>query len=219
MCFSVAFCTVFQAFLTSFLIDSGYKAPIQNMDELLASGMKLAYPREFRPLIQNGDETEVINVLKNLVDCPSFEVCVKWALFHKNISIMLSDVNAELCYATRTCFGENSERLMCKLDDGVFFQYGLTMSMFHGHPLMRRFNEIIDRVVEAGIYKYLISRVTNLLKTFTLRISLVHPFDGYYSFNLYHLQPAFYLLLMGWCLSALCFMVELLYNRVFSGRK
>ena len=38
VCFSVSFSTVFQAFLTSFLIDSGYKTPIQSMDELFTSG-------------------------------------------------------------------------------------------------------------------------------------------------------------------------------------
>jgi hypothetical protein len=43
VCFSVAFITVFQAFLTTFLTDAGYKTPIQNMDELLDSGIKLAY--------------------------------------------------------------------------------------------------------------------------------------------------------------------------------
>jgi hypothetical protein len=45
VCFSLAFSTVFQAFLTTFLIDSGYKTPIQNIDELCASGIKLAYPQ------------------------------------------------------------------------------------------------------------------------------------------------------------------------------
>jgi hypothetical protein len=39
VCFCIAFSTVFQAFLTTFLIDSGYETPIQNMDELLDSGM------------------------------------------------------------------------------------------------------------------------------------------------------------------------------------
>jgi len=34
VCFSVAFSTVFQAFLTKFLIDSGYKKPIQSKEEL-----------------------------------------------------------------------------------------------------------------------------------------------------------------------------------------
>ena len=41
VCFSLAFNTVFQAFLTTFLIDSGYKTPIQSMDELFASGIKM----------------------------------------------------------------------------------------------------------------------------------------------------------------------------------
>jgi hypothetical protein len=47
-------------------------------------------------------------------------------------------------------------------------------------------------------------------------IGTVHPLGGYYSFNLYHMQPAFYLVLMGWCLSAFSFMIEVLYKRVLS---
>jgi len=43
VCFFLAFSTVFQAFLTTFIIEPGNKPPIRNMDELLASGMKLAY--------------------------------------------------------------------------------------------------------------------------------------------------------------------------------
>ena len=43
VCFSVAFNTVYQAFLTTFLVDSGYKTPIQNKDELYESGIKLCY--------------------------------------------------------------------------------------------------------------------------------------------------------------------------------
>jgi len=36
------FSTVIQAFLTMFHIDSGYKTPLQNMDDLLDSGIKVA---------------------------------------------------------------------------------------------------------------------------------------------------------------------------------
>jgi hypothetical protein len=59
VCFSLAFNTVFQAFLTTFLIDSGYKTPIQDMDELFTSGIKLAYPPEYNFMAENGDETEL----------------------------------------------------------------------------------------------------------------------------------------------------------------
>jgi hypothetical protein len=54
--FSLAFSTVFQAFLTTFLIDSGYKTPVPNVDEMFASGIKLAYPEEYNDIVESGEE-------------------------------------------------------------------------------------------------------------------------------------------------------------------
>jgi hypothetical protein len=121
-------------------------------------------------------------------------------------------------YADGYFFGDNSEPLVCKLEDGVFLQGGLTMRMLRGDPLLRRVSEIIVRVFEAGIYNYWITLHIYGEKILLHKISLVHPLDGYYSFNLYHTQPAFYLLFMGWCLSVLCFVVEFLCSRVLSKR-
>jgi hypothetical protein len=45
-----------QAFLTTYLIDSGYKTPIQNMDELFASGIKLAYIPDFSYIFETGEK-------------------------------------------------------------------------------------------------------------------------------------------------------------------
>ena len=122
-------------------------------------------------------------------------------------------------YAQGDLLSANSEPLLCRLEDGVVFTFGQTMLMLHGDPLMKRVNEIIDQVVETGIYEYwsLLNKVRSKLH-FRIKV-MVHPLDGYYSFNLYHMQPAFYLLLMGWCLSALCLLFELLFNRVLSKRK
>jgi hypothetical protein len=219
VCFSVAFSTVFQAFLTTFLIDSGYKTPIQNMDELFASGIKLAYLPNYRPIFDNGDEIEASKVLRNSVYCPSFEVCISWAKYQKNVSFLMSDLFVEHYYSNGDLVGEHSETVVCKLEDDVFLQSGYTMLMHRGEPLMGRVNEIIDRLVQAGIYNFWLSLYMHQNKLYSKKIALVHPFDGYYSFKLYHMQPAFYLLLMGWCLSVLCFMFELLYNRVLGKRK
>ena len=87
---------MFQAFLTTFVIDSGYKTPIQNMDELFASDIKLACPPRYNFICENGEETEASKVLKNRVECLSHEVCKKWAKYHKKkVSIMFSDISAE----------------------------------------------------------------------------------------------------------------------------
>jgi hypothetical protein len=218
VCFSVAFSTVFHSFLTSYLIDSGYKTPIQNMDDLFASGIKLAYPPEYSFIFDNFDKTELSNILSNSANCPSYKICVDWARYQKNVSILMTDKGAEEQYAMGFLVGENSEPLVCKLEDGVVYFTGLNMVMLHGDPLMKRVNEIITRVVEAGLYDFWISFTWQSYTLRNRKIGIVHPLDGYYSFNLNHLQPAFYLLLIGWCLSALCFMVELFYNFVLKKR-
>jgi hypothetical protein len=58
------------------------------------------------------------------------------------------------------------------------------MMMFHGDPLMRPVNDIIDRVVEAGLYNYWISLEINLSKILFSRIAIVHLLDDFYSFNI-----------------------------------
>ena len=214
VCFSVAFCTVFQAFLTTFLIDSGYKTPIQNMDELYASGIKLAYPPECSFVFENGDELELSKLHRNLANCSSYLVCLNWAIYHKNVSVLLEDISAEYLYTLGKSADDKSKPLLYGLEYGVFFPTRLTMLMFHGDPLMSRVTEIIDRVVEAGLYNYWFSLQINWLKVILKNKSSVQPLDGYYSFKLYHMKTAFYLLLIGWCLSALCFMVEILYNSI-----
>jgi hypothetical protein len=218
VCFSLAFSTVFQSFLTTFLINSGYETPIQNMDELYTSGIKLAYPPGEHFIFENGDETVLPKVQRNHVNCSSFLTCWNWAKYQKNVSILLLDKFAEDNYASGVFVGENSEPLLCRLEDGVVYSFGQSMIMFHGDPLMRRVTEIIDRVVEAGLYNFWISLGMHMRKLLSRKIAIVHPLDGYYSFNLYHMQPAFYLLLMGWSLSALGCMVEVLYNHIFSKR-
>jgi len=91
VCFSLAFSTVFQAFLTTFLIDFGYKTPIQNRDELFDSGIKLAYPPELHFIFENGYETEASKVQRNRANCPSFAVCLAWAKYQKEVSILITD--------------------------------------------------------------------------------------------------------------------------------
>jgi hypothetical protein len=219
VCFSLSFNTVFQAFLTTFLIDSGYKTPIQNMDELFDSGIKLAYQEGLNPFFDMVDEPYASKVRSIRANCPSLQDCMDWAVYQKNVSLLFVDTHAETFYDSGYFVGENSEPLVCGLEDGVVFKLGLSMIMFHGDPLMKRVNEIIIRVVEAVLHNYWIKIELNKYKVHAHRIAIFNLIDEYYSFKLHHLQPAFYILLMGWFISVICFIVELLYNRVLRKRK
>jgi hypothetical protein len=218
VCFSVAFSTVFQAFLTTFLIDSGYKTSIQNKEELYASGIKLAFNSDYSFTLETDDEDELSKVRSNLANCIWFWDCLDWAIYQKNVSMLLPDSEAEYLFAFGFFVDENSKPFFCGLEDGVIFPYSRTMMMFPGDPLMRRVNEIIDRVIEAGLYNYWHSKEINFDKILFEKVRNIEQFDEYYSFKLYHMQSAFYLLLMGWCISALCFTFEVLHHRVLSKR-
>jgi hypothetical protein len=219
VCFSIAFNTVFQAFLTTYLIDSGYKTPIQNMDELLGSGMKLAYQPEHSFVFENGDETEVSNVRRMKANCPSPEVCVDWAKYNKNVSVFMSDQIFQYESSQFRYVGGNGEPLFCGIDDGMYLNGQSVMIMFYGEPLLKRVNEIFGRVVEAGLYKFWLSQYTNLYKVLYRSIPIVNPLDEYYSFNLHHMQPAFFLFLIGLCLSAFYFVIELFCYRLLNKGK
>jgi hypothetical protein len=127
---------VFQEFLTTFLINSGYKTPIQNMDELFDSGIKLAYPPEYSFIFENADDTEASKIQRIIAHCPTYEVCVNWAKYHKNVSILIFDMLAEGNYAIGNFVGENSEPLLCRLEDGLMFSFGKSIILMHGDPLM-----------------------------------------------------------------------------------
>jgi hypothetical protein len=150
----------------------------------LDSGNILAYQEGQSYIFDCGDETEGSQVQRNRVNFPSFLVCVDWAKYQKNASILLNDLDVEEAYAVVNFVGETSQTLVCRLEDGIFYTNGQSMLMLHGDPLMKRVTEIIERVVEAGLHNHWISITMNKYKLLSRKIAIVTPFDGYYSFNL-----------------------------------
>ena len=73
--------------------------------------------------------------------------------------------------------GENSESLLCRLEDGVVFITSLRILKFHGGTLSRQINKIIDLVVEEFLYKNWISITMNERKLFSRKVTIVHPLD------------------------------------------
>ena len=68
----------------------------------------------------------------------------------------MADIFAEIIYALGIYVGDISETLLCMVEDWLVSNTDLIL-MIHGDALFRWGSEIIDRVVEAGRYKYWIS--------------------------------------------------------------
>jgi len=69
------------------------------------------------------------------------------------------------------------KKIRLLVGDRLVLKTGLKMIMFHGSPLMRRVNEIIDHVVEASIYNYWISLRINNFNLRSRKMALLHPLD------------------------------------------
>jgi hypothetical protein len=78
---------VFQAFLTTFLIDSGYKTPNQTLDEMFNSGIKLAHGTSHTGFFDDNEETKASKRKGTFVNCLSSQVCIDWAKYQMNVSI------------------------------------------------------------------------------------------------------------------------------------
>jgi hypothetical protein len=216
--FSVAFDTVFQSFLTTFLTESGYQPPIQNIDQMLASKINYGYIPLLDEMYNETDDVNSRIILRNRVPCLNSSVCLKWAHDYKNISIILDEANIEEKYATSSLMDENSKPLICSLDDGIIMTVNIVMMMHVGDPLLERIDEIIQRVVQAGLFMQWKKLHFNMLK---IRAGTLHSYsllDDYYSFTMEHMQPAFYLLSMGFCISTLILLLELAHHRVVGFR-
>jgi hypothetical protein len=83
-----------------------------------------------------------------------------------------------------------------------------------GDPLLERIDEIIQRVVEAGMFMQWKKLHLDKIKIESGTIHSYSLLDDYYSFTLEHMQPAFYMLLMGFCISTVIFLLELANHRV-----
>jgi hypothetical protein len=189
------------------------------MDELLSSGMKLAYDLGMSYIFEYGDETEVSTVRKMKADCPTFEICVDWATREQNVSVLMLDVSVKVAAKAFPLFKKSDKYFLCRIDDGLFYNFESVMLMFYGDPILTRVNEIIDRVMEAGLYNYWFSQFEYQYESLLLNLNTTFQIEEYYSFNLYHMQPAFYLLLMGLCLSVFCFVIEVIFYRLINKRK
>jgi hypothetical protein len=135
VCYSVAFSTVFQAYLTSFLIDTGYEVPIKTMDQMLKSRMKFGFPRQFKPFFNDSNDSVVSSILKGMVFCPDLTTCLNWARTHRNISTICTDLDADYSKSFGLSTDENNRPLLCDLEDGDVVHIEIVTALLKGNPL------------------------------------------------------------------------------------
>jgi len=196
--------TVFQTFLTSFLVDPGYEIPLTSLDEILDSGIEFGYTDRWNIEFGVSSELRHKEVVERAEICSTFVECFnriretgKFALYApvwvvKNYTNTINDHNT-----------------VCLLnDDGNYFSF-VTPYVQKGSFLLESLNKFVSLYTESGMFHRIV-RDTVYMSKFTRNI--IDVSDGYFFYTLNHLRIAFYILFFGHGLSFLLFLCEVFYH-------
>ena len=216
--YAVAMTTVYQGLFIGLLVNPGIGKSITTLNDLIQSGISYGYPVEM-DILQVSDPLYKI-ITTNRKICKTTYKCLQRVIVRKDFATIVSKVYAE--YFRTRLFFHNIHVPICTLQEDVMM-FRLSMYVAKGNPLLHRFNEIITRIFEAGLFQ---TWWNNFLSSSRLHD---HPIDDddtnfsdfatnelntdYSTFSLIHLQVVFEMLLIGHIFSTFVFLVEVLYYR------
>ena len=212
VCYSVAISTVFQAYLTTFLIEPGYEEPIKSLEQMLKSKMNFGFPYIYNKMFPDTSDPVDSEIRKNALECPDVNSCFIWASLYQNFSTILTEFEIEFHLRMKNWTDENNRPLLCELEDGVVRTLDLAILFRKRSPFFEIINDVVGRIVEGGIFLHIKKRVKGQED---LESKYDSPtFDNSYSaISISHLQTAFYLLMLGYVLALVCFVTEFMWHR------
>lgn len=199
--YSLALNSVYQTFLTSFLIDPGLEHEISTVEELLESGMELGIPTTVDTVLPELTSSRYIHHTL----CTDMSLCFRRLAYEGNFAVLCSRYNTEYDEGHKYIDSNGKSRL-CHLQQTFSLQF-VTMTVQKGSSLLEKFNTIISHVIEAGLVNLWWK---DLKYVATLRAAKVFeaPNSEYTAMTTEHFQSAFFVLAFGSLLAVLCFVWE-----------
>jgi hypothetical protein len=190
--YSQAINTVYQTFLTSFLINPGFQKQISTEDLILNSGIKFGY----HPVMELTN-TELSGLrYGNRQNCSDMNYCIGRMAHEGDFAVPIDKLFAEYMMSAQYV-DTDGKPPFCHLDE-MFSTLFPAMYLQKGSPVLDRFSEIICR-----INRYVVDRLAVARNVTALTVD-------YSAMLLTRLQSAFLMLILGFVCSALVFIGELL---------
>jgi hypothetical protein len=204
---------VFQANLTTFLIEPGYEDPIKTVEQMLKSEKYFGLSQWNKRLFYTSTSDTVDSaIVKDAVFCADDKTCLIWAAVYHNISTVIQDLANEYYRASGDWTDGNIRPLLCELEDGFVRSYDFVMTVWKGNPLFELIDDVLGHILEGGIFMHIKERSFDKLKMES-KLDVPTFADTYYVISIGHLQTAFYLLILGYVLAVGCFVSELMWHR------
>jgi hypothetical protein len=202
--YSLGLNTVYQAFLTTYLVEPRLEKPISTEEQLLQSGLDLG----INPHFEESENDTFASRYPKMIPCPDTEKCLQRLAEKGDLAVLCSKLVGD--YIGTFKFPDASGNpSYCQLDE----QYAtLNMAMFvqKGDPLLYYYNKVILRVFEAGLLDHWWSDLKHNATLSSKKIFLTTSAVEYKSLTMYHLQSCFYAQCVGSILALGTFICEVI---------
>jgi hypothetical protein len=202
---------VFQAYLTTFLIEPGYEEPIRTVEQMLKSEKIFGFYRLYDVFFTNISDPAGSAIIKDAVKCTDESTCFIWAAVYHNISAPIRDLDVDIYRARGEWTDKNSRPLLCELDSGVVRTIRFAILYKKGIAFFEFMDDVLSHIIEGGIFMHIKKRSFDKLKIES-KLDVPTFDDTYYDMNIIHLQTAFYFLMLGYILAGVCFVTEIMWH-------
>jgi len=199
-----AISTVFQTFLTSFLVDPGYENQLASLEDILNSGIEFGYSEIMNVIFNLSSDLRLKEVVERAEICSTHKECINRIRDTGNFAAF---VPMWMVHFYPNIVNDHST--VCLLNDDDYVFHFITTYVQKGSIFLESLNKYIILYIESGM-----SARTDMNRVFvpTPIRNAIEGSVGYFVFTLGQLHIAFYILFVGHGLSFLMFLCELFYH-------
>ena len=198
--YSLAVNTVFQTYVTSYLVDPGLLHQIDNAEELYESNVVFAFPDTIDKFLTK----DLLDKLKPRIQSDPV-VCLDYVSNKDNFATVAGKKLVSFFSENLAQRGTKHELFQFRED---MFQLSTVMLLPKGSPFLELMNDILTHLLEAGLidkwYNDII--IENQIKAGVRKIPVL--IDDYVPLSLSHLQASFIFLFLGLGISSVVLLVE-----------
>lgn len=205
---------VFQAFFTSFLVQPDMGKQITTVEELVNSGLEYGYTSVFDKYIEDIDDSYYSEIKKHRSTCVGYTSCVE-KVITSDFATISSPYIADYVLTSKMSSGLIYP--ICPLSDKVV-AYSMSMYLSNGNPLLNSINQIIRRLTESGLAgryfrNFINVSMTEVRSLTDIKKGYAHNREKYTVLSLSHLHLAFLNLFVGFGISFVSFLCEVIYPK------
>lgn len=203
----------YQSSLIGFLTNPGLLPRINDLDDLLESGLELGIQTGMEEYFSDASDPRNKRILKSYTECKdkNIDLCLNRMAYEGDLAVLGGRVGLE--FLAHTKYRKDGKPLFVPFNDNV--QQGhMVIYLRKGSILLERINSIVLRLQNAGIID---KWVQDIRRKFGKHFDDALLEDEFFVLTLAHLEGAFYLLLLGMLFSITVWFVEII--RHFFGHR